>query len=91
MLGDFTMLSENRAQDVLGLSNKRFQLLQLFYSGFKTEILLSDEEKRLMDDINLITPESIHLNAFMYEPLIDVSIWTLNDIYGRTIGLGVTP
>ena len=52
---------------------------------------LSDEEKRLMDDINLITPESIHLNAFMYEPLIDVSIWTLNDIYGRTIGLGVTP
>ena len=52
---------------------------------------LSDEEKRLMDDINLITPESIHLNAFMYEPLIDVSIWTLNDIYGRTIGLGATP
>lgn len=45
---------------------------------------LSINEKRLMDDINLITPETIHLNAFMYEPLIDVSIWTLNDIFGRT-------
>lgn len=52
---------------------------------------LTGEEKRLMDDINLITPESIHLNAFMYEPLIDVSIWTLNDIFGRAVELGTTP
>ena len=57
----------------------------------KAKPYLSDEEKRLMDDINLITPESIHLNAFMYEPLIDVSIWTLNDIFGRTVSLGATP
>ncbi len=43
-----------------------------------------------MDDINVITPESIHLNAFMYEPLIDVSIWALKDIYTRTVGLEST-
>ncbi len=53
----------------------------------KAKQYLTDEEKRLMDDINLITPESIHLNAFMYEPLIDVSIWTLNDIFGRAVEL----
>ena len=57
----------------------------------KAKQYLTDEEKRLMDDINLITPESIHLNAFMYEPLIDVSIWTLNDIFGRAVLLGETP
>ena len=57
----------------------------------KAKQYLTDEEKRLMDDINLITPESIHLNAFMYEPLIDVSIWTLNDIFGRAVELGTTP
>ena len=50
----------------------------------KARPYLSDDEKRLMDDISLITPESIQLNAFMYEPLIDVSIWTLNDIFSRT-------
>ena len=50
---------------------------------------LSDDERRLMDDINLVTPESIHLNAFMYEPLIDVSIWTMNDIFSRTCKLGI--
>ena len=53
----------------------------------KAKPYLSDNEKVLMDDINLITPESIHLNAFMYEPLIDVSIWTLNDIWNRVKNL----
>lgn len=51
---------------------------------------LTDAEKAVMDEINLITPEAIHLNAFMYEPLIDVSIWALNDIYSRTVLLGQT-
>lgn len=57
----------------------------------KAKPFLKDDDKRLMDDINLITPESIHLNAFMYEPLIDVSIWTLNDIFCRVDALQVMP
>lgn len=55
----------------------------------KAKPYLSDDEKCLMDDINLITPEAIHLNAFMYEPLIDVSIWTLKDIFNRVDNLKV--
>ena len=51
---------------------------------------LPDEQKAIMDEVNLITPEAIHLNAFMYEPLIDVSIWALKDIYTRTVGLEST-
>jgi hypothetical protein len=54
----------------------------------KAKKYLDDDEVALMDEINLITPETIHLNAFMYEPLIDVSIWALNDIYSRTKLLG---
>lgn len=42
----------------------------------KAKHYLSNEEDTIMDEINLITPEAIHLNAFMYEPLIDVSIWS---------------
>ena len=53
----------------------------------KAKGYLTAEEQAVMDDINLITPEAIHLNAFMYEPLIDVSIWALNDIYSRAVGL----
>lgn len=50
----------------------------------KAKKYLKDDEVALIDEINLITPETIHLNTFMYEPLIDVSIWALNDIYSRT-------
>lgn len=53
----------------------------------KAKGYLTAEEQAVIDDINLITPEAIHLNAFMYEPLIDVSIWALNDIYSRAVGL----
>lgn len=48
---------------------------------------MGDMEKAVLDEINLITPEAIHLNAFMYEPIIDISIWALNDIYSRTADL----
>ena len=41
-----------------------------------------------MDEINLVTPESIHLNAFMYEPLIDISVWNLVAIFLKTADLG---
>ncbi len=56
----------------------------------KAKPFLTDDERRLMDDINLITPESIHVNAFMYEPLIDVSIWMLKEVFRRTTTLGST-
>lgn len=54
----------------------------------KAKPYLSSEEKAIFDEINLITPEAIHLNAFMYEPLIDVSIWALTDLYSKTVHLG---
>ena len=35
----------------------------------------------VIEEVNLITPESIHLNSFMFEPLIDISDWTLKELY----------
>lgn len=48
---------------------------------------LTDVEKEAVEEINLVTPESIHLNAFMYEPLIDVSVWSLKELYRKAISL----
>lgn len=39
------------------------------------------EESYLLGQVNLITPENIHINAFMYEPIIDISDWQLKDLY----------
>lgn len=35
----------------------------------------------ILDKVNLMTPENIHINAFMYEPLIDMSVKHLVDLY----------
>lgn len=48
---------------------------------------LSGDEKSIIEEVNLITPESIHLNAFMYEPLIDISDWTLKELFQRASSL----
>jgi hypothetical protein len=48
---------------------------------------MSTEEISIAEEVNLITPESIHLNAFMYEPLIDISAWSLKDVYRKCCAL----
>ena len=35
----------------------------------------------LMDRVNLMTPENIHLNSFMYEPILDMSSEHLSKLY----------
>ena len=42
---------------------------------------MTPEEIAVIENVNLITPESIHINSFMFEPLIDISDWTLKDLY----------
>ncbi|WP_404402793.1 phage infection protein [Pelagibacterium halotolerans] len=36
---------------------------------------------RVIRKVNLITPENIHVNSFMYEPILDISPATLRDLY----------
>ena len=38
----------------------------------------------LLKEVNKITPENIHLNSFMFEPLIDMSVWRLKELYQET-------
>lgn len=53
----------------------------------KAKPYLTPEEQSIVDDIILITPEAIHLNAFMFEPLIDVSAWAIKDVFARVMRL----
>lgn len=41
----------------------------------------TDNIQLLIKEVNLITPENIHLNSFMFEPLIDMSVWRLKKLY----------
>ena len=37
----------------------------------------------ILDQVTLMTPENIHINSFMYEPIIDMSDDSLKKLYGR--------
>lgn len=39
------------------------------------------EKLKIVEKVNMMTPEFIHLNSFMYEPLVDMSVWHLIDLY----------
>ncbi len=42
------------------------------YDAIKEE--LSDDEKRIIQKVLMITPENIHINSFMFEPILDTSL-----------------
>ena len=48
---------------------------------------LTAEQIKIIEEVNLMTPESIHLNSFMYEPIIDMSDWALKQLYKRVLSL----
>jgi hypothetical protein len=48
---------------------------------------LTPAQISVIEEVNLITPESIHLNSFLFEPLIDISNWALKDLYTRVTNL----
>ncbi len=40
-----------------------------------------DRELKTLDDVALMTPEAIHINSFMYEPILDMPSRHLSDLY----------
>lgn len=57
--------------------NATFQLIKKYKEEFSTEI----ERIKLLEQVNLMTPENIHLNSFMYEPILDMSCHHLKELY----------
>lgn len=41
----------------------------------------NDGNSTIIERVNMMTPELIHLNSFMFEPLIDMSIFHLIKLY----------
>ena len=66
------------------LNNMTNQTRELFavYSQLGAEQKIS-----ILNEVNIMTPENIHLNSFMYEPILDMEINALIDLYIRVRGL----
>ena len=48
---------------------------------------LSSEEQRIMQKVLMLTPENIHINSFMYEPILDTPLDHLLKCWGEIKGL----
>ncbi|MFS0717314.1 hypothetical protein ABC337_12870 [Arthrobacter sp. 1P04PC] len=56
---------------------------QALFQAYKSRGHGTLDSLRAIDDVVLMTPENIHVNSFMYEPIIDLSDAALRDLYTR--------
>ncbi|UIN19658.1 AAA family ATPase [Herbaspirillum frisingense] len=64
-------------------ANQTPALLMKFRQLFPAEI----ESLRILQKVTLMTPENIHLNSFMYEPILDMSDVHLRRLYSQVAAL----
>lgn len=67
-------------------ANQTWKLLSRFEHDFGSEEEFS-EAVGVLRRVVLMTPENIHLNAFMYEPIVDMSGEHLKKLYGEVKAL----
>jgi energy-coupling factor transporter ATP-binding protein EcfA2 len=60
-------------------SNQTFQLFERFSSDYPKET----ESIAILEQVNLMTPENIHLNSFMYEPILDMAALHLYELHEK--------
>lgn len=46
------------------------------------------EQRKVLDSVALMTPENLHVNSFMYEPIIDMADDHLRKLHGGVVSLG---
>ena len=61
--------------------NQTTKLLKLYKEKFS-----NDPNVKILEQVNLMTTENIHLNSFMYEPLMDLSDHHLKKLYKKVEG-----
>ncbi|CAI4031379.1 hypothetical protein DNFV4_01805 [Nitrospira tepida] len=66
------------AKFVAGITANQTQVL---IDRFKTQFSNDAASIRVLDQVALMTPENIHVNAFMYEPIVDMSDDHLKRLY----------
>lgn len=68
------------------IDENEWKFTRYLFERFR-EISNDSETLKKLERVLIITPEYIHINAFMYEPLVDVSIGELKKLYAEDISL----
>lgn len=60
---------------------------QVLFQAFRSRGLGTPRARETLDGVVLMTPENIHVNSFMYEPIIDMSDVALRELYTQVKSL----
>ena len=69
---------------VAGIGSHQTQQL---LTRFKVQFAADTDAIEVLDRVQLMTPENIHLNSFMYEPIVDMSGEHLRKLYEEVLAL----
>lgn len=64
---------------------------QVLHKEYRNRGLGSAEQRKVLDSVLLMTPENLHVNSFMYEPIIDLADEHLRKLYSDMIALAAQP
>lgn len=67
--------------------NQTFKLIEKFCEIYPENSLDKLPILQLMKEVQLMTPENIHVNSFMYEPILDMSNQHLKRLYNEVKAL----
>ncbi len=67
--------------DYINYINSWTNQTRLLFNGF--EQIWDKKKIKVLESVNIMTPENIHLNSFMYEPILDMDIIELKLLYGK--------
>ena len=77
---EFMILKINDDDFVREIANNQTrELLEKYKNDFSVEI----NKIRILESVNIMTPENIHLNSFMYEPILDMDIVELKSLFRK--------
>jgi hypothetical protein len=77
----------NRINDPSFVGNIRSHQTQTLVEKFKELFSNETDAIQVLDRVALMTPENIHLNSFMYEPIVDMSDAHLRRLYMDVLDL----
>ena len=70
-------IREKNSAYILPTKNQTRELSEIYKNLYP----IDSETIKLIEQVNMITPENIHINSFMYEPLLDMSCEHLKNLY----------
>jgi hypothetical protein len=81
---EFMIKEIDSEEDISAISkNQTTALMRLYKNKYPDKT----DEIKLMEQVNLMTAENIHINAFMYEPILDLSDNYLKGLFDKVINL----